>query len=91
MSGRRSLPSDNLLLIAATTILVLTAQRYFQSSPLRKSDPPPANLAGARSDNLVDEISQPGHGRLSSTPLQIPRAGWRDILWRTYERAGEDR
>jgi membrane protein len=91
MSGRRILPSDNLLLIAATTILVLTAQRYFQSSPRQKSDPPLANFAVAHSDNLADEISQPGHGRLSSTPLQIPRAGWRDILWRTYERSGEDR
>ena len=91
MSGRRSPPSDDLLLIAATTILVLTAQRYFQSSPRRKSDPPRANLAVGRCDNFADEISQPGHGRLSSTPLQIPWAGWRDILWRTYVRSGEDR
>ena len=90
MSARRSPPSDHLLLIAATTILVLTAQRYFQSNPRRKSDPP-ANLAVARRDNFADEISQPGHGRLSSTPLQIPWAGWRDILWRTYVRSGEDR
>ena len=91
MSGRRSPPSDNLLLIAATTILVLTAQRYFRSNPRRKSDPPLANLAVARHDNFVDEISQPGRGRLSGTPLQIPWAGWRDILWRTYVRSGEDR
>jgi membrane protein len=91
MSGRRSPPSDDLLLIAATTILVLTAQRYFRSNPRRKSDPPLANLAVARRDNFMDEISQPGHGRLSSTPLQIPQAGWRDILWRTYVRSGEDR
>ncbi|HTF00013.1 MAG TPA: YihY/virulence factor BrkB family protein [Bradyrhizobium sp.] len=91
MSGRRSPPSDHLLLIAATTILVLTAQRYFQSNPRRKSDPPPANLAVARRDNFADEIAQSGHGRLSSSPLQIPRAGWRDILWRTYVRSGEDR
>jgi membrane protein len=91
MSGRRSPPSDDLLLIAATTILVLTAQRYFRSNPCRKSDPPRANLAVARRDNSVDEISQPGRGRLSSPPLQIQWAGWRDILWRTYVRSGEDR
>ncbi|HMH61990.1 MAG TPA: YihY/virulence factor BrkB family protein [Bradyrhizobium sp.] len=91
MSGRQSPPSDHLLLIAATTILVLTAQRYFQSNPRRKSDPPPANLAVARRDNFADEIAQFGRGRLSSSPLQIPRAGWRDILWRTYVRSGEDR
>ncbi len=91
MSGRQSPPSDHLLLIAATTLLVLTAQRYFQSNPRRKSDPPPANLVVARRDNFADEISQSGHGRLSSTPVQIPWAGWRDILWRTYVRSGEDR
>ena len=91
MSGRQSPPSDQLLVIAATTILVLTAQRYFQSNPRRKSDPPPANLAVARRDNFADEISQSGRGRLSSSPLQIPWAGWRDILWRTYVRSGEDR
>jgi len=91
MSGRQSPPTDQLLLIAATTILVLTAQRYFQSNPRRKSDPPPANLAVARRHNFADEIAQSGRGRLSSSPLQIPRAGWRDILWRTYVRSGEDR
>jgi membrane protein len=91
MSGRRSPPSDDLLLIAATTILILTAQRYFRSNPRRKSDPPRANLAVARREHFADEISQPGHGRLSGTPLQVPWAGWRDILWRTYVRSGEDR
>jgi len=91
MSGRRSPPSDDLLLIAATTILVLTAQRYFRSNPRRESNPPLANLAVGRRDNFADEISQPGRGQLSSTPLQIPWAGWRDILWRTYVRSGEDR
>jgi membrane protein len=91
MSGRRSPPSDDLLLIAATTILVLTAQRYFRSNPGRQSDPPRANLAVGRHDNFADEISQRGHGRSSSTPLQIPWTGWRDILWRTYVRSGEDR
>src|SRR5207245_4348671 len=27
----------------------------------------------------------------SRSPLQIPWAGWKDILWRTYVRTGEDR
>ena len=34
---------------------------------------------------------QPGRGRHASTPWQIPLRGWKDILWRTYERIGEDR
>jgi YihY family inner membrane protein len=34
---------------------------------------------------------QPGRGRNAVTPWQIPLKGWKDILWRTYERIGEDR
>ena len=34
---------------------------------------------------------QPGRGRRASSPWQIPLRGWKDILWRTYERIGEDR
>src|ERR1700729_3860780 len=34
---------------------------------------------------------QPGRGRRASSPWQIPLQGWKDILWRTYERIGEDR
>jgi membrane protein len=89
MSGRRSEHTDNLLLIAATTILVLTAQRYFQGNTL-KSDPQATDSAVARPGS-ARELSQPGHGRLSRSPLQIPWAGWKDILWRTYLRSGEDR
>jgi membrane protein len=85
MSGRRSLSSDNLLLIAATTLLILTAQRYF--SPPRKPDP---ELADVRlpSPKLA---SQPAQGRHFRSLFRIPWAGWRDILWRTYERTDEDR
>ena len=28
---------------------------------------------------------------IRSNPLQIPWAGWKDILWRTYERTNDDR
>jgi membrane protein len=34
---------------------------------------------------------EPGRGRHASSPWQIPWRGWKDILWRTYERIGEDR
>jgi membrane protein len=91
MSGRRSEHRDNLLLIAATTLLILTAQRYFQPNPIRKSGPLLANSAVAERDNPLRELSQSGHGRHSSNPLQIPWAGWKDILWRSYVRTGEDR
>jgi membrane protein len=91
MSGRRSEPSDDLLLIAATTILILTARRYFQARVFRKSDARLASPAVPRPRNFAPELSQHGHGRFSGNPLQIPWAGWKDILWRTYARTGEDR
>ncbi len=91
MSGRRSDPSGDLLLIAATTILILAAQRYFQPRPSRKPPPQLTNRPVRRRDNFVRELSQHGHGRYSSHPLQIPWAGWKDILWRTYIRTGDDR
>ena len=48
-----------------------------------QAPPPPAAFA--------QELSQHGRGRRSKSPLQIPWKGWKDILWRTYERTGEDR
>jgi membrane protein len=93
MSGPRSGTNDNLLLIAATAIAVLTLQRYFQPSPLppRPSAEQAQLEPGASPDALAGELSRPDRGRLSRNPLQIPWTGWKDILWRTYERTGEDR
>ena len=34
---------------------------------------------------------QPGRGRGARYPWQIPWAGWKDILWRTYGQVNEDR
>jgi membrane protein len=88
MSGRRSETNDNLLLIAATAIAVLTLQRYLQPDPVAAE----RTVAADRSpDALARELSRPAHGRLSRHPLQIPWTGWKDILWRTYVRTGEDR
>jgi membrane protein len=90
MSDRRSDHTDNLLLIAATTILVVTVQRYFQTTPLQEPEQP-ANGSEVASPGFERELSQHGHGRFSGSPFQIPWAGWTDILWRTYVRTGEDR
>jgi membrane protein len=91
MSAPRSPQGDNLLLIAATTVLVLTAQRYFQTSAPPPSNPDVADSAIAPGGNIARELVQHGHGRFSDNPLQITWTGWKDILWRTYVRTGEDR
>jgi membrane protein len=38
-----------------------------------------------------DRAHESGHGRHSTAPWQIPWAGWKDILWRTYQQINEDR
>ncbi len=87
MSRARSEHTNNLLLIAATTILILTAQRYFQSIPAAK----PANAANSPAGDFARELSERGRGRRSRNPLRIPFAGWKDILWRSYARINDDR
>jgi membrane protein len=96
MSGRRYEANNNLLLIAATTILILTLQHYFQTNPSQtdptpESDPRVAGQSLASLDAVSGELSRPERGRFSSHPFQIPWNGWKDILWRSYVRTGEDR
>ncbi len=91
MPGQRSAPGDSLLLIAATTILILTAQRYFQTSRLGKSQSGLAiHEVGGRSA-VVPTISQSAQRHSPTSPFQIPWQGWKQILWRTYARINEDR
>jgi hypothetical protein len=75
MSGPRSETNDNLLLIAATAIAVLTLQRYFQAStppPSPSAEPARLHQPLASLDALSGELSRSEHGRLSRDPLQIP-------------------
>ena len=88
MPSRRTEAADNLLLVAATAIFVLTAQRYLETITAPEPAPEPAN---ALPDSFETELSQRGRGRLSSNPFQIPFAGWKDILWRTYQQIDDDR
>src|ERR1700748_1356585 len=85
MSDRRSQPSNHVLLIASTTVLVLTFENFLAN---RLSRPQPEE---ASPDSFAPELAQKGRGRHSSSPFQIPWAGWKDILWRPYQRTGEDR
>jgi len=89
MSRTRPGHDDSLLLIAATAILVFVAQRYFQggAQPGARQISP----ADTQPGSPARELAQHGRGRYSSNPLQIPWAGWKDILWRTYESTNDDR
>jgi membrane protein len=87
MPRARSDHTDNLILIAATTLVLLTAQRYFQTFAPKPFNPAVAN----DSSNFARELNPHGRGRRARSPFSIPWAGWKDILWRTYERSNDDR
>ncbi|WP_284267532.1 YihY/virulence factor BrkB family protein [Bradyrhizobium iriomotense] len=85
---------DDWLLVAATTVLVLTAERYVQGyvSPRSVAVEDRRNQEGNSPEtNPARAALQPGRGRRSKSPFKIPFAGWKDILWRTYQRIDEDR
>ena len=79
--------TDDLLVIAATAILILAAQRYFHPQPVGH----PENLAGPDHQAIAGQPVARGGGRHARNPLQIPAGGWKDILWRTYARTNDDR
>lgn len=94
MHARRTEQLDSWLLVAATTVLVLTAERYFQQTGLIGSGPPQNhrnNEANSPETSPAGAAMQPGHGRRATSPFAIPWTGWKDILWRTYQRIDDDR
>lgn len=42
-------------------------------------------------DNSSKQASQPGRGREAERPTEIPKLGWKDIGWRTYEEMNKHR
>jgi membrane protein len=85
MATRSSRVSD-LALIAATVLATLAVRRHLSQIPSV------AWSKGALIEEsaVVDEQSVE-HGRLARTPRQIPLAGWKDILLRTYQQINDDR
>lgn len=94
MPARHSGQLDNWLLVAATAVFVLTAERYLQdqlSSRTASVQDRRNNEASSPETNPARAAAQPDRGRQSTSPLHIPWAGWKDILWRTWRRIDDDR
>jgi membrane protein len=94
MPARRSGQLDSWLLVAATVVVVLTAQRYFQQSGVTRAGPPQDRRNGEANSpetSPVRAVTQPGHGRRANGPFAISWAGWNDIFRRTYQRIDDDR
>ncbi|MCB1502287.1 MAG: YihY/virulence factor BrkB family protein [Bauldia sp.] len=75
--------------------IVALAVRYLSPRPPAAAKPSPP-VAGheyppAPFQEHVHRASEPGRGRGARYPWQIPLAGWKDILWRTYAQINEDR
>jgi membrane protein len=94
MLVRRSEQIDSWLLMAATAVFVLTAERYLQESGPARPGPPQDHRKGEANSpetHPARAAMQPGHGRRAKSPFEIPWKGWKDIFWRTYQRIDEDR
>jgi membrane protein len=78
----RARPEDNLLLMAATAILILTAQHFFQADTHARS----AGLAAAPAGALPHE-----HNTRSDDQPAVRRPNWKAVLRRIYERSNDDR
>ncbi|MDB5502315.1 MAG: Inner rane protein YihY formerly thought to be RNase [Tardiphaga sp.] len=88
--------ADTWMLAAAAAFAAFAVQSYFASNQAtRKLEAPEPQPIGATKvpppEAFTRELAQHGRGRRSCNPLQIPWAGWKDILWRTYDRTNEDR
>ncbi len=62
----------------------------------RRPETDPANVtSGEPSDGERDidrsRAAERGRGRQATSPRQIPWQGWKDILWRAYEKMNENR
>ena len=65
--------------------------------PPRGGGPPATGASGTtRSTDEPRQVQherahEQGRGRRATAPWKIPWAGWKDILWRTYQQISDDR
>jgi membrane protein len=85
MRWRSDETTDWLLIAGATTILVLFVQRRLRAGAFETLEPALAHPT----PRAADAIAEPPRAPLAKAVM--PSAGWKDVLWRTYEHANEDR
>ncbi len=88
MPRARSGPDDNLRLMAATAILVLTAQHFFQTGAKGRSS---GKLIAQPGSPAREQSREPTARAGMINWVRIPWAAWKHILWRIYERTNDDR
>src|SRR5436190_3168978 len=70
--------------------------RHGRSDVRRGGRPATGAMGTTRSTDEPHQVQherahQSGRGRQATAPWKIPWAGWKDILWRTYQQISEDR
>ena len=81
MAARSNWQND-VMLAGATALATMAIYRHVSRPSMPSHQEQHADPAPAEGED---------HGRLARTPLQIPLAGWKDILLRTYQQIDEDR
>jgi len=73
-------------------LAVMTAAAWrFRRASQQALASPKTSLDAAPLDPAALDRAEPHRGRLAAWPRQIPLAGWKDILWRTWQEVGADR
>jgi membrane protein len=84
------------LWLSAATLAGLAGLALVLERPRGRPDGEPAARGLATSSHRPNAVRSrrahhPGRGRSARSPWDIPRRGWQDIFWRTYEEFGNDR
>src|ERR1700721_3004258 len=82
--------------LAAIVLAIPNKRPGKRSQPADRGRPASGAMGTTRSTDEPREVQhqrghEPGRGRHATAPWQIPWAGWKDILWRTYQQINEDR
>jgi membrane protein len=88
-TAKPTLVNSVLIVAAAAAIAALT-----RSPPKSSAPDEPFGHSQCRHERLsiqLERAQESGRGRRSSSPLDLPWKGWKDILWRTANQASEDR
>jgi Virulence factor BrkB len=80
----------------AAIVLAIPNKRPGERRPADRGRPASSAMGTTRSTDEPREVQhqrahEPGRGRHATAPWQIPWAGWKDILSRTYQQINEDR
>jgi membrane protein len=82
--------------LAAIVLAIPNKRPGDRSQPADRGRPASGAMGTTRSTDEPRQVpharaQEPGRGRHAAAPWEIPWAGWKDILWRTYQQINEDR